>query len=208
MLNLKMASNVEELFEFYGKFQDALQPEMAMAVNRFAHTMNAHMRRHILKTRLGIVKEDFDRWKIAKRARPTDLEAEMVVEGRNIPLVRFVDESKIKNMEGSDNQGGVEFNLFGETHQHPKAFISDAYTGKHRVLFRKRYMRGAPRKIPKFSSDGKRLWGRAPMFHLHTVSVPQIADDDDVVGFALVGAKEQFIKQLDHTISRMAEGLA
>lgn len=223
MIALKMASNIDELFGFYANFADVLEPEMAMSVNRFASTMGAHMRRHILKTRAGFTKDDIEEfadWKITKKARPNDLEAEMVIKGKKIPLIRFISETQNKKMQGSDNKGGVEFTLFGRTHRHPKAFVNNVYGStqvhlrKHRnesVNTKPKRTRGPMSKYASGSDktadkDDKRLIGRFPLFNLQTVSIPQIADDDDVVGFALVGAERQFIKQLDHTISRMAEG--
>lgn len=199
MIEMKVFSNIEEAIGLCMAMQKELAPEISKSLNRAVHGIKTDVSRAIV-SRHGIKRSEVKDW-TPKYANPNELEAEMTVAGKRLGLEKFV-KSKLKRMEGGQNKGGVTIDYMGKSVHLPKAFTHDVHTGTMRVLRREKGARNLPRESTR---NGKRLWGRFPLSRLTAKSVPQHADDDDIVDVAVSGAEARFLQQFDHLVGRLME---
>ncbi|MDR1744482.1 MAG: hypothetical protein LBS30_01875 [Planctomycetota bacterium] len=199
MIELKVFENLAEAIEMCAQMGDLLEPEISKALNRASHGIRTDVTRQLVKTR-GINRSEANDWTF-KSAQPGDLEALAVIKGGRRGLEKFVNKGDLRRMEGSNNKGGVNFQLAGKTIHLRRAFIHDVYSGELQVRQRK----PGARNLPKYSDTGKRLWGRFPLYHLAAVSVPQMADDKDVVDIAVRSIGGRYLSQFDHLVNRLVE---
>ena len=199
MMELKVFDNLAEAIALYQQLGDKLEPDMAMALNRTSRGVKTDETK--LVSQRGIQRSELQDWSF-RNARPGDLESQAVVRGRHLGLEKFGPDPSRK-MEGQ-TKGGVSVNLMGKTVQFKHAFLGGIYGKELKVWQRKQ---GANPKVETYTKGGKtvRLKGRFPVNRLTFVSVPQIADDDDIVDIVVQNAEGRFLKQFDHLVNRLVE---
>ena len=205
MIELKVFDNLEQAMQLYAELGDKLAPEMSMALNRAARGVKTDVSRYIVSQR-GIKRDEVKDWKF-QNAKPGDFESLAVIRGRRLGLENFGPNPN-KPMEGTTS-GGVTVNIMGKSTQFRHAFAHDLWSKKYRQtvggqgdIFIMQRKRGA-RPKRHYDSRGRRLIGRFPLYKLTAVSVPQIADDDDVVDMAVRSVGGRFLSQFDHLIDRL-----
>ena len=190
MMQLKVFSNLAEALELYEQLGDKLEPEMAKAMNRAAHGVRTDQVKLI--SQRGIGREELKDWQFLN-ARPGNMVAEAIMKGPRLGLEAFAPNPA--SFMGGVTQGGVTVNLMGEAHRFAHAFMGLKTSSPVRVLEREK---GAN---PRSKNKEKRYRLR----HLETVSVVQVADDEEIVDVVVLNAQERFLKQFDHLISRLVE---
>lgn len=197
MIELKVFDNLEDAVKFcLGMGDGRLDPDIAKAMNRAMRGVRTDVNREIVSSR-GIRRSELKDWKF-RNAKPGDLESLAVISGRRLGLEKF-SPSPSRVMEGNRNGGGVSVNIMGKQVHLRHAFMHDFRSGDLQVLQRKK---GARPKTD-YDDSGRRLKGRFPVYHPTAVSVPQIADDDDIVEVAVKSTGGRFLDQFDHLIERL-----
>ncbi len=190
MINLKVVNNLAEALELYEQLGDMLEPDVAKAMNRAARGIRTDAVKII--SQRGIAREELDDWKFWN-ARPGDMLSEASIRGPRLGLELFA--PRPSEFMGGVTQGGVSVNLMGEAHRFTHAFMGLKNSEPVRVLEREK----------RANSKSKNKDKRYRLRHLSTVSVAQIADDDEVVDIVVPKAEERFLKQFDHLVSRLVE---
>ncbi len=190
MINLKVVNNLAEALELYEQLGEKLEPEMAKAMNRAARGVRTDEVKIV--SQRGINRSELKDWAFMN-ARPGDMLSEAVMKGPRLGLEEFAPNPS--SFMGGVTQGGVTVNLLGNSHRFASAFMGLKNSDPVRVLEREK---GA-------NSKSKNKEKRYRLRHLKTVSVVQVADDEEIVDVVVLNAQERFLKQFDHLVSRLVE---
>lgn len=190
MMKLKCFENFEEAMQLYATLGAALEPEMAMALNSAAKGVETDVMKQLSVK--GIERDLVEDWDFRK-AKPGDLESQAVIAGKRLGLENF-DPTPNKFM-GGVTKGGVSVNILGKREQFRHTFMGLKTTNPVRVLEREK----------EFNPRSKNKDPRFRLSHLTLVSVPQVADNDDVVKIVVQNAGKRYLKRFDHVIDRLLE---
>lgn len=190
MIELKMFGNLAEALELYEQLGEQLEPDMAKAMNRMTHGIRTDVVKQVAGR--GISRVELEDWKFMN-ARPGDMIAKAIMNGPRLGLETFAPNPS--TFMGGVTQGGVSVNIMGEAHRFAHAFMGLKNSDPVRVLEREKG------KNSKSKNKDKRYRLR----HLETVSVTQIADDEEIVEVVVLNAQNRFVKQFDHLLGRLVE---
>lgn len=203
MIELKFFDNFGQAMQVYGELGDRLAPEMSMALNRAAVGIKTDVTRQVATTR-QIKRAELRDWKIHKSS-PADLRTESILGGKRLGLEKF--KPRPSGVMTGRTSGGVTVNLGGKTVQFRHAFTGQIWDAAPKVFERNRDKRPKQDYYLK-AGKKKRLIGRFPLSRLAFITVPQMADDDDVVEVVIAKAEERFLAQFDHVVNRLVERFA
>ena len=227
MMNLKVFDNLEQAISFFHGLGDALEPEMAKSLNAAARGIKTDVTKRLASQR-GISRDELKGWDF-RYARPGDLESQAVVSGQRLGLEKFAPNPSTV-MHGRTS-GGVKVDLMGKSVQFRHAFmglkkdqkgglkvferdrkhLSVASIPEHAspeaVRVRRKRLRPAPRDYYGNSEFISPSDWNYKLHRLTAVSVPQMADDDDVVEVVIQNLGGRLLKQFDHLVGRLIEDL-
>ncbi len=186
MINLKVVNNLAEALELYEQLGEKLEPEMAKAMNRAAHGIRTDEVKLI--SQRGIARDELQGWQFMN-ARPGDMVSNAIMKGSRLGMEKF--SPSPSSFMGGITQGGVSVNLMGEAHRFAHAFMGLKTSNPVRVLER--------------AKGGGSKGNRYRLRYLKTVSVVQIADDEEIIDVVVPKVEERFLKQFDHVVGRLVE---
>ncbi len=213
MIKLKMASNVNELMHLLDKFQNELEPELVKSLNWSTAKMRQTMAEHIAKVTNLDLDEDIKpkKWRITKATEGAPV-AELETAGYKLPLIKFVPAGERRRMEGKNNKGGVQFMLFGQKRHRPQSFTHDLKrTNKNdqpafQVFNRKRFP-GKPNDPRPHGQKQEYKHRRFKLYIDRGLSIPRIAEEDEVVAAGVNEYEQQFFKKLDRAMHSLVKDM-
>lgn len=216
MIELKIFKNLPEAIAFCQKLGDYMNADISKSLNRAAFGLRTDAKRQIVARR-GVKGSNVDtkKWGIVK-ATPQKLMSGTVIKGRRIGFDELkLKVNKTRRKKGVQKGAGITVPISGKQVRFRHAFSDDIYSDTVKVWNRvlpnsKNNRKKARRPMPDYytnrKGEEKRLKGRFPVANLATVSIPQMADDDDIVEEVASGAHDRFLKQLDHLVDQRVKG--
>lgn len=216
MTPLKIFSNLPEAMTFCQKLGDYMNTDISKSLNRAAFGLRTDAKRQVVARR-GVKgsKIDVKNWGILK-STPQNLTSGTIIKGGRIGFDELKHKvNKTRKKKGAQKGAGITVPINGKQIRFRHAFSDDIYSDAvkvwNRVLpnsksNRKKTRRPMPDYYTNKKGEEKRLRGRFPVASLATVSIPQMADDDDIVEEVASGAHDRFLKQLDHLVDQRVKG--
>ncbi len=209
---MKTSENIGQALALYAHLGDMLAPEMSMALNRAAFGVRTDVNRK-LAAQTNLTQDEIDefcKWTF-HRSKEDDLVAHAIIKGKRIPLEEL--SPSPSTIMGGKTSGGVTVNLLGKSGTFKHAFIGKIFGDaprRSRVWLRQSHKTPKVDYVEKYNAKKRRrekIWikHRFPVANMTARSIPQVADDAEVVESVIKGADKRVSKQFVHRVHRLVE---